>query len=304
MSINNLSVVFFGNEQLSTGVTEPANPSLKALIDQNYDIKAVVLSKKGKSEDFAVYNLAKKHGIPAILTANIADEIHNLREFKADIGVLAAFGQMLPKELLKAFPLGIINIHPSLLPKYRGPTPIEQAILDGLDKTGVSIIKLGAKMDAGDIYAQTQIDIPAFINSGDLAELLAKTGADLLLESLNAIANQTAKLTPQDESQATYCRLITKKNGEIDWGKSATNLEREIRAYSKWPGSFTKLGGRDVIITAARLNQSQGTPGKTFMSQNGELGIYCGKDSLIINTIKPAGKNEMSGPDFARGYLR
>lgn len=304
MSIKKLSVVFFGNEQLSTGVTTPTNPSLKALVDSNFEVKALVLSKKGRTEDFAAIEVAKKHGIPTMLTADIAGELDKLRGLSADIGVLAAFGQILPNELLSAFPRGIINIHPSLLPKYRGPTPIEQAILDGQDKTGVSIIKLSQKMDAGDIYNQIPVDIPDHINSGDLAELLARVGSELLLNVLRAIEDNTASLIHQDESLATYCKLIKKTDGKIDWNKSATQLEREIRAYSKWPGSYTSLGGKDVIITGAQLDKSQGAPGETFMSQNGELGVHCGKQSLIITTIKPAGKTEMTGSDFARGYLR
>lgn len=304
MGIEKLSVVFFGNEQLSTGVTTPANPSLKALINSNFEVKALVLSKKGRPEDFAALEIAKKRNIPTILTADIKDHLAELSKLGADIGVLAAFGQLLPKNLLSIFPKGIINIHPSLLPKYRGPTPIEQAILDGQSKTGVSIIKLGQKMDAGDIYAQKTVDIPDHMNSGDLAELLARIGSTLLLNVLDAIENGTASPIHQDESLATYCKLIKKTDGRIDWTKPATQLEREVRAYSKWPGSYTTLGGKDVIITSALLDESQGTPGETFMSQNGELGVHCGKDSLLITKIKPAGKSEMSGSDFARGYLK
>lgn len=304
MSIKNLSIVFFGNEQLSTGVTNTSNPSLNALIDNNFAVKALVLSKKGNSKAFAAVEVAKKHNIPVLLTADVANDTHKIKELNADIGVLAAFGQLLPQELLTIFPKGIINVHPSLLPKYRGPTPVEQVILDGKKETGVSIIKLGKKMDAGDIYAQANVSVPPHINSGDLAELLAKVGSSLLLDTLNLLINGEANPVAQDESKATYCNLIKKSAGMMDWHKPATVLEREIRAYSKWPSSYTNLGGKDVAIIDARVDKSQGKSGETFMSQNGELGIYCAKDALIINTIKPAGKNEMSGADFARGYLR
>lgn len=307
-SINqSLSVVFFGNEQLSTGITESKTPSFEALLSSNHRVKALVMSKRGKSTSKDIQSIektAKDHEIPVIYSEKIDNNIEEIRKLDADIGVLAAFGQLLPAELLAMFPKGIINIHPSLLPQYRGPTPVEQAILDNAKNTGVSIIQLSEAMDAGPIFAQKSVEIPEHINSPELAKLLADVAAPVLLKVLSDIAANTAKPWVQDEAKATFCTLISKADGQINWKKSAHQLDSEIRAYAGWPGSQTVLAGKDVIITEVSIGKSQGNPGKTFMSHNGELGVYAGKDSLTIKQIKPVGKREMTGAEFARGYLK
>jgi methionyl-tRNA formyltransferase len=220
------------------------------------------------------------------------------------LAVLASYGRIIPQAILDEFPLGIINVHPSLLPIYRGPTPIEQAILDGATKTGVSIMRLTAGMDEGPIYKQKTLHLMGEETKTDLARQLQKLGADLLTEVLPAIGDGSLKPRQQPHpSRATYSRLLAKEDSIIDWHKSAEQLEREIRAYAGWPKSRTKIGDIEIIITKANALPIDGEPAKVEVLENsGELIIYCGHGYLSIKNIKPIGKKEMTAKEFIRGY--
>lgn len=299
-------VVFFGNERIATGVSTTA-PTLRMLIDEGFDVCAVIVSERGShsrhAQQLAVEKVAHDNHIPLINTRLKADYANDLAELKADIGILVAFGQIIPQSVIDIFPKGIINIHPSLLPKHRGSIPIESAILSGDETTGVSIMKLEKKMDAGPLYGKAQIDLSGNESKQFLADTLLEIGGALLKEIIPMIMEDTAAPLPQDDTSATYDTLITKENGRIDPHKSARELEREIRAYLEWPKSKINIAGVDMVITAAHTSNtpSAGAPGTTFVNGK-ELGIQTGNGMLIIDMLKPAGKPEMPAAAFLAGY--
>jgi methionyl-tRNA formyltransferase len=302
------SIIFFGNEQLATGVKSTESPVFSSLLSSPHKLKALVLHADSRSRPTNIERLAHEHHIPIIKTRNLKATASQLTKLKADVGVLAAFGHMVPESVINIFKHGILNIHPSLLPRYRGPTPIEQAILDGQGNTGVSIMQLVAAMDAGPVFAQAEVSIDKSMNSAQLAESLAIKGSQLLLKTLNQLSRGKLLPKPQDDSKATYCKLISKADGRINWHKPAEQIEREIRAYYGWPGSYTQLAGRDVTITKAHVlptNQPASKPADyEVVKETGALIIQCGKGALYVEKLKPAGKSEMSAADFSRGYLK
>lgn len=302
-------LIFFGNERLATAASTNA-PIFRGLVEEGYQIEAVIASHEDgvsrQKRDLEIGLAAKEAGVPVILSGHRFELIDKLKKHPADAAVLVAFGQIIPQEVIDFFPLGIINIHPSLLPSFRGSTPIESAILGGLTETGVSLMKLSAKMDAGPVYAQARLPLSGSESKQDLADMLANLGRNLLLEKLPQILSGELKPESQNEDKATYCERIQKIDGIIDWHKPAKQIEREIRAYAGWPGSRTEIFGKEVIVTKAHCVPSMSKESKPgdieVLSDVGILMIY-GKDGYIcVDKIKPAGKNEMSAADFIRGY--
>lgn len=268
-------IVFFGNEKLATGLPD-AQPIIRNAVEQ------------------AGFKLEQ----------HVTGKLSELQEHESTLAVLAAYGRIIPQTVLDQFPLGIINIHPSLLPAYRGPTPIEQAMLDGVTKTGVSIMRLTAGMDEGPIYKQKVLHLTGNDSKIDLTLKLQTLGAELLIEVLPGIAD--GSLAPRSQphtDRATYSQKLTKDDGVIEWSKPAVQLEREIRAYAEWPKSQTELSGRQVTITKARVIPGEGAPGEIRVVDK-DLLVFCGEESLLIEQLKPAGKNEMNAEAFINGYLK
>lgn len=309
MTKKSKTILFFGNERLATGITTTA-PTFRALLESGYKIPAVISSfNSGASRntrDLEIAVAAQSHNIPVLLPDNLTEIKQQLSDFHADIGVLAAYGKIVPQEIIDLFSHGIINIHPSLLPLHRGPTPIESAILHGETKTGVSIMQLVKAMDAGPVYAQSEIKLTGAETKETLAATLLDAGQAMLIELLPDILDGKIVPLPQDESHATYDQRIKKADGVIDWQKSAIMLEREIRAYAEWPKSRAKLAGADVIITKAHVNSEQKSseiPGTIIVlgSKDG-LNVVTSDGILAIDRLKPAGKQEMSAQAFLAGY--
>jgi len=307
------NIIFFGNERLATGLESTTTPTLRALITNGYNIKAVVSNYKPplsrKSRELEIEILAKTNNIPVLLPKNLNDIKQQLESYKACAGVLVAYGKIIPESIINMFEYGIINIHPSLLPGYRGPTPIEQAILDGTAKTGVSIMKLTKAMDEGPVYVQKSIKLVGDENKQELAQELLELGSNILIEYLPRIFGGNLKPRSQPHpSRATYTNKISKEEGVINWSKSADQIVREIRAYLGWPGSKTKLGGKDVTITQACVSDQQPGTGKKvgewFIANSNKLVVQTADGLLEVEKLKPAGKNEMSGQDFTLGYLK
>ncbi|HXY17981.1 MAG TPA: methionyl-tRNA formyltransferase [Candidatus Nitrosopolaris sp.] len=291
-------LVFFGNERLATSATTTA-PTLRALIDAGYEIKAVIASHvdgvSRQKRDLEIGLVAHSYRIPVILPGDKIDLAAKLERHRAEAAVLVAYGKIIPQEVIDLFPKGIINIHPSLLPKLRGPTPVETAILDGLSETGVSLMKLTAQMDAGPVYAQKKIALSGRETKFELAEKLNQEGAKLLIECLGAIFDGSFEPAVQDESQATYSRLLTKDLGLVDFKQPAELIERQVRAYAGWPKSRARLHGHEVVITKARVAQS---------TTDGPLVMKCQPGWLeILELLAPSGRR-MSGADFIRGYFK
>jgi methionyl-tRNA formyltransferase len=271
---NQIPFVFFGNEKLVTGGhVEPV--ILPALAQAGYKVEQV-----------------------------ITGELSELKPHQAQIAVLASYGKIIPKRVLDEFPLGIINIHPSLLPAYRGPTPIESAILDGVSKTGVSIMRLTPGMDEGPVYKQRTVHLSGRETKSELAHALQSLGAELLLESLPSIIDNT--LSPRQQphpDRATYSKKITKEDGVLDFTKPAVQLEREVRAYMDWPKSTMRIAEKDVVVLEASVDATaKGDPGTVFRTSDKKVGVYCSEGALIIAKLKPAGKQAMSSEGFLAGY--
>jgi methionyl-tRNA formyltransferase len=293
------SLIFFGNERLSSGFVPDGAPTLEALIEAGYDVKAVVANYETgtsrKARELEIEAVAKRHGIPVLLPDRPKDIIDELKAFDAEIGVLVAYGRIIPQSIIDIFPKGILNIHPSLLPCYRGSIPIEQAILDGASQTGVSVMGLVKEMDAGPVYAQQRVELTGNETKQELTQLLLNLGGKLVLEVLPSALDGTATPKAQDESQATFTSLINKADGHMDLHKSAEQLEREIRAYAVWPKSRLELYEHQVVVTKAHVAQTKDAGALVIDAQPGYLEI----DELVA----PSGK-KMSGADFLRGYAK
>lgn len=299
------TVVFFGNERLATGVTTEA-PTLQALIASGYHVAAVVAnferSTSRTARDLEIAQVAERHGIPLLLPKKLSEIKEQLAACNADAGILVAYGRIVPEDIISLFPKGILNIHPSLLPKHRGPTPIESAILNGDNKTGVSIMQLVKAMDAGPVYAQAEIPLAGDEAKQDLADRLLEIGNVMLLDLLPEMLAEDVVAIPQDDSRATYDNLLSKNDGAIDWNKPAEQIEREIRAFIGWPKSRAELAGIDVVIASSKVVKEQiGKPGSIAI-RGKQFFVACGEGSLEIITLKPAGKNEMSAAAFLAGY--
>jgi len=305
MTRTSKTIVFFGNERLVSGLTHTDTPILNGLIERHYKIAAVVShyseSRSRKQRKLEVAAVAEQHNIPLYLPKNPTDIIGTLQSLNPDAAVLVAYGRIIPKSIIDIFPYGIINIHPSLLPKHRGPTPIESTILDGDHETGVSIMQLSAGMDEGPVYAQQKIPLQGNEAKYDLYEKLAEISATSLFETLPRILDGSLTPTKQDTTQATYSRLLTKPDGVIDWNKPADLIAREIRAYLDWPGSHTRLGSIEVIIRGAHaLPDNFAKTGDYRIDRS--LTVQTGSGSLSVSTIQPIGKKEMPIQAFLAGY--
>lgn len=291
-------LIFFGNERLATGVSTNA-PTLRMLIEHGYEVCAVVVSHteavSRNKRGLEVVEVAHAYHIPVIIPERMEDILPQLNKYGAQAGVLVAFGQIIPRPLIDIFSRGIINIHPSLLPAYRGPTPIETAILDGIKETGVTLMSLSPKMDAGPIYRRVSMDIYEHETKPQLAKQLLKLGGQLLSESMEAILDGSLEAIPQDPSEATYTKLIGKGDGQVDFAKPAERIEREVRAYLGWPKSRAQVHGQDVIITKARVAKD---------ANDGHLVIKCRPGWLEIEELTGPSGRSMSGADFLRGYKK
>lgn len=292
------TIVFFGNERLATGFTTDA-PTLRALVEAGYHVAAVVSnferSRSRNARKLEIEQVAQELGIPVLLPAKPADIIDELRSFDATVGVLVAYGKIVPESIIDVFPRGIVNIHPSLLPLHRGPTPIESVILNGETETGVSIMQLVKAMDAGPVYAQQRLTLRGDETKYELASTLLNIGKDMLIEHLPAIIDGSLQPTVQDDGAATYDDKLNPESSVLDFSKPAERLEREIRAYADWPKSRTRLANKDVIITAAHI--------ETDADNNGKPGIIIETTTqrLVIDKLKPAGKAEMTAQAFMAG---
>lgn len=304
MKSKSRKIVFFGNERLATGVTTNA-PVVESLIADGWDITCVVVNfaqAKGRNQRrLEVEQLAGKYQLPLAVPKKLSEIKGQLESCGAIAGVLCAYGKLVPQAIIDIFPAGIVNIHPSLLPLHRGPTPIESVILDGSDRTGVSLMKLARGMDSGPVYAQKAVSLTGQETKQELADKLSALGAKMLIEYLPGILSGKNKGQPQNESLATYDRLIIKAGGIIDWSKPAQKIEREIRAYAGWPASRTKLGGHELIIKKAKVSLQEGKPGE-FTHSKDNLRVFCAEGALDILEVQPAGKKTMPIGAFLRGY--
>jgi methionyl-tRNA formyltransferase len=300
------TIIFFGNERLATGVTTTA-PTLRGLLERGYHVGMVIVnytaptSRTAASRELEVVRLAQEHNIPVLApkkVSAIADELQSLRPA---LGILLAYGKIIPQAIIDIFPGGIVNLHPSLLPLHRGSIPIESVILEGAAQTGVSLMQLNQELDAGPLFAQASLPLSDTESKQSLYDTLIELGDTLLFESLPGILDGSLTPTPQDHSKASYDGLLTKENGTLDWSKPAARLEREIRAFAEWPKSRTAMSSLEIVITKAHMVDARGEPGKTAIISKQPV-IYAAQQALAIDSLKPAGKKEMTGEAFLAGY--
>lgn len=261
----------------------------RLIADTQYDIVGVVTGDtratiRGKKvERNEIYEIAKKAKIPILRTENIKDEnsIEKIKKWHPQLGVMADFGQIIPESVINIPKYGIINLHPSLLPRHRGPSPIQQTILDGDKSAGITLMLTVKEMDAGPIIAQGVVELSGSETSSILEEYLSDFAATLLLESLPYYLTGEIKPIKQVEENATYTTLFKKDDGFVDTNTPATVVERKIRAFDQWPKVYTLIGGKRIQLLASHFGEG------------GEL---------VLDRVKPEGKKEMSYVDFKNGY--
>lgn len=289
---------------LFMGTPEFAVPSLDALLKSAHQVVGVVTQpdravKRGKTEPSAVKLAAVEAGLKVLQPERIRDCVGELRAFGADIAVTAAYGQLLTQEVLDAFPRGVINVHASLLPKYRGASPIASAIANGEKQTGVTIMQTELGLDTGDILSVAQTDIRDGETAGELTERLAHIGAELLVKTLDRfdeIAHQK-----QDDSKATVCRTIKKHEQIIDFNCSAQDVVNKIRALSPSPCAKTTINGEVYkIYFAAVANDCRGAVGEIVRCDD-RLVIACGDCGVEILRIQAPSKRALEIKEFLRG---
>jgi len=293
------------------GTAEFGLPAFEALTkDENFEIVLVItqpdkpVGRKQIVTSSPIKISAEKKNITILQPNHIIDIKEKISLLKPDLIVVAAYAQLIPEEILNLPKYGCLNLHASLLPKYRGSAIIQAAILNGDEQTGLTIIKMDKGLDTGPIVAQTIIKIDDNDTAETLYNKLSAMGADFMVETVKKYI--AGKITPkiQDSSQASYVKEITKSDGLIDWKKPAVNLEKFIRAMNSWPMAWTWQDGKQVKIIAVQnqpIEINSYKPGKTFKYNNG-LAIQCGRDALIIKTLQLEGKNALESEEFLRGH--
>jgi methionyl-tRNA formyltransferase len=238
--------------------------------------------------------------------ASAPSVLDDLRALQPDASVVVAFGQLLKAGFLELFPHGSVNLHPSLLPRYRGASPIQSAIIAGDTTTGVTTFLLNEAMDAGDILLQREVEISRHDTAGSLHDKLADEGSELLIETLDAIEAGSATPRPQDESQATITRKIKKEHSVIDWTRTAEEIFNLTRALDPIPGCSTFFGGDSLKVWKTELLEkypAEGRPGEVLKAQGSDLIVKAGDFALKILELQPAGGRRMSAEEFLRGHL-
>src|SRR5512136_1808091 len=294
------------------GTPEFAVPALDALVHGVHQIVGVFVQPDepaGRGRGVVsppVKKLALRHRLTVHQPPSLRGscELERLASLKPDVVVIAAYGKILPESFLRVPPHGCLNIHASLLPRHRGPSPIAAAILAGDEVTGVTIMVVTKKMDTGPILAQRQIPILPDDTTGTLAQKMSGLGADLLMETLPQWLGGKLTPQPQDNGKATYCKMIAKEDGLIDWHRPAIELWRKVRAFQPWPGGYTTWQGRTVKIIESVPLSGEGTPGRVAAIGNehgAAVGVQTGEGVLGLIQVQLEGKRVMSAAEFVRG---
>jgi len=339
MSRARLKIIFIGTPDFAV-------PILEKLIKSDYKPVLVItapdksVGRKQIVTPPPAKLVAEKFNIPIFQPQEIKNQISKIKNLKPDLIVVAAYGQILPKKILGIPKYGCLNIHPSLLPKYRGPSPIQYAILNGDEETGVTIILMNEKVDAGPIISTYNLQLTTYnYTYEELEKKLAELGAKLLIETIPKWTKGEIQPQPQDESEATYTKILKKEDGRIDWKKSAEEIERQIKAFNPEPGTYTKIQNskcksqnENSKCKIFKIYKATVLPckikkrvGEAFLTEDGKLAVACGlvrrlrrpkatssaegrslgeggKDALLLEEIQPEGKRKMTAQEFLRGH--
>lgn len=296
-----MNIVFMGTPDFAV-------ESLKALSDSGHNISAVFTKQdmpRGRKMIMTppeVKVLALERGLPVYQPATLRDtDIQNtLKELAPDVIVVVAYGKLLPKEVLDIPKYGCINVHGSILPKYRGAAPIQWTVINGDEYGGVTTMYMGEGLDTGDIIEVYKTKVGENETSGELFDRLAKEGAKLLLHTLELIENGTAPRIPQNEEEATYASMLSKEMCEIDWAKPASDVHNLVRGLNPWPIALTTLEGKRVKIIETRISSLRGKEGEIVALE--PLTVACGEGSVEIRTLQMEGKRAMDSKSFLLGH--
>lgn len=305
--MTNLRIIFAGTPDFAV-------PSLKLLLEQQKDVIAVYTQPdrpKGRGQILSkspIKELAESHHLSIQQPLNFSNEhdLNQLRAYQPDVMVVVAYGLILPETVLDIPRYGCINIHPSLLPKYRGALPVQQAILDGETETGVTIIKMDKGMDSGPIYCQTSFPLSNQVTAEELLNVTAHLGAQMLLKTLSDIESGHVFTTMQSHEKATYTRKLHKESAKIDWSKDAESLQRQIRAYIPWPIAYFTINDLLIRVWEAEVvafNQEYSKPfGSIIQINKNGLDVVTGKGVLRLHKLQLPGKKVLSFSDILNGH--
>lgn len=302
--VASLRIVFFGTPQFSV-------PALERLLASHHHVCGVVTQpdrprgRGQKISDSPVKAIATARHLPTIQPERLRDpEVATaIASWRPDLGVVAAYGRLIPETLLTMPPHGMINIHPSLLPKYRGAAPVHRAIIAGDTETGVTIMRVVAKLDAGPMFAATRRPIGPDETSDAVERDLSEQGADLLVRVADQIAAGTAREQPQDDAMATYAARLTKEEGLIDWAQSARDIHNRVRGLYPWPHAYTFLDGSRLIVLTTHVvgGDAAAAPGTVVTVSRDAIEVATGAGRLSIDAVQPDGKRPMRTRDYLAG---
>ena len=300
-----MRIIFMGTPDFSVG-------TLEALVSAGHEVVLAVTQpdkpkgRGGKMQFTPVKETAMKYDIPVFQPKKVREPecIEELRKYNADVMVVVAFGQILPKEILEMTPYGCINVHASLLPKYRGAAPIQWAVIDGEEVSGVTTMQMDEGLDTGDMIMKTEIVLDAKETGGSLFDKLSDAGAKLCVETLKALKEKTATWEPQGETTTAYARMLDKNLGNIKWEDTAVNIERLIRGLNPWPSAYTDWNGKVMKVWEADVvdKDSSEVPGTIVKVEKDGFYVQTGKGQIKVTALQIPGKKRMEADAFLRGY--
>ena len=297
-----MRIVFIGTGEIGA-------PTLRALLKGEHEVAAVVtqpdkpVGREQRIEPPPIKKEIATTAIPVLQPPRIKDPqaIEEVRRLTPDVIVVAAYGQILPREVLEIPRLACLNLHASLLPRWRGAAPIQAAIAAGDSETGITVMYMAEGLDTGDILLQRSVEILPNDTGGSLHDRLAQVAPEALLESLQLVAAANAPRIPQDNAFATYAPKLKREHGQIDWSESAEAIERKVRAYNPWPGAFMKVDGQNLKVFSASVVDLNGEPGEILRSDK-DLIIATGNGALSLTEVQLEGKRRMIAAKFLRGH--
>ena len=292
------------------GTPEFAEKSLKAMVEDNREVVCVITQPdkpKGRGYEMAMPEVKKYallKGIDVYQPETLKDGaiLPLLEKYNPDIIIVVAYGKILPEYILNFPPYGCINIHGSLLPRYRGAAPIQRAVIDGEEKSGVTSMYMEKGLDTGDMLLKEEVIITPDMTAGELHDILAEAGGRVLLKTLDEAENKTLKPEKQDDSLSTYAAQLSKAEGEIDWNQDAQTIINKVRGLNPWPMAYTFLGGKRVVIDKCTLSDLSAKAGEVISASKDGLIVGCKTKSVVIENIKIEGKKKMSVEDYLRGH--
>jgi len=308
MNHKNIKVIFMGTPDFAV-------PVLREMLE-NFNVVGVITQPdRAVGRQFDVQSppvkmLAQQFNIPVFQPEILKENellFNELKNLQPDVIAVAAYGKILPREIINLPPHGCLNVHPSFLPKYRGASPIQTALLNGEKEIGLSIMLMDLGLDTGDVLAQKKIEVMPEDDAGALHNKLAQIGAGLMVQVIPEYLKDNISLKIQDETQATFCKMIKKEDGKVYWMNSAAMIHNKIRAFSPWPGAFCFWDDKRLILNKAKIVQEKMDNyqvGQVFRAEDGEICVKTGRDYLVLEEVQLEGRKKVGIKNFVNGYPR